>query len=101
MLRPMSPLRLTKSATLACKPVTAKVLVLAAMASAKVYVVLPMLRTVPAVTALPALVYCTSTELALTFAKPSMAASKLPFFSSNAVLPWPALRPKAALFNLA
>ncbi len=97
LLKPRLPLRLTKSAMFAEKPVTPKAAVPAVMAPVNAYWLVPTCRVVLAATALPApLVYCTSTEVAAIVLSPLMAPPKLPPLSSKAVAPVPMRRPKAA-----
>ena len=98
-LKPRSPDNVTKSATFALKPFTANAIVSAAIACSNVYSRSTTWTVVPAATVVVAFVYWTITSSASMPARPSMPASKLPFESSKATLPLPAIRPKSASFS--
>ncbi len=88
-----------KSDTRALKPLTAKVAVSEAMASAKVYLVVPTANCSPLPTPPAAPAYCTRTDEAVIPARPAMLADSEPPDSSNTVAV-PARRPKLALLRL-
>ena len=105
-LKARSPPSLTKSATLASKPLTPKATVLAAIACAKVYSMSSTPTLVSFATEVSAFVYWTMTSSAETSARPEMPAEKEPLESSKPnCLPVPPLallakRPKRASFKL-